>query len=149
MDSCYQALLMAFASTLCQISNVCYRSRWSPSASYQMNKIAGCTCASNARNIFNVDKQSLQHFRVVSMSNRCRSDGLCYLGIQLRSSRCRWSNHHGSLSLTWIILNPNIANSNSFTVEVWEWISDFTPHFIIDMITYIISPTGITVNPCQ
>ena len=25
---------------------------------------------------------------------------------------------------------------NSVTVEVWEWISNFIPHFIMDVITY-------------
>ena len=25
---------------------------------------------------------------------------------------------------------------NSCTVEVWEWITNFTPHFVMDEITY-------------
>ena len=27
-------------------------------------------------------------------------------------------------------------NFNGCTIEVWEWISNFTPHFIMDVITY-------------
>ena len=27
-------------------------------------------------------------------------------------------------------------NFNGFSVEVWEWIKNFIPHFIIDVITY-------------
>ena len=33
------------------------------------------------------------------------------------------------------ITNP-FPNFNGATVEVWEWISDFIPHFIMDVITY-------------
>ena len=32
-----------------------------------------------------------------------------------------------------IYLFPNL---NGFTIEVWEWVSNFTPQFIIDVITY-------------
>ena len=28
-------------------------------------------------------------------------------------------------------------NFNSATVEVWEWISNFIPHFIMDVISYL------------
>ena len=34
--------------------------------------------------------------------------------------------------LTWI----NFNNYNGCTVGVWEWISNFIPHFIMDVITY-------------
>ena len=30
----------------------------------------------------------------------------------------------------------SFPNFNSCTVEVWEWISNFTPHFMMDVITY-------------
>ena len=33
--------------------------------------------------------------------------------------------------LTYLFLNLNIS-----TVEVWEYISDFIPHFIMDVVTY-------------
>ena len=33
------------------------------------------------------------------------------------------------------ITNP-FSNFNSTTIEVWEWISNFIPHFITDVITY-------------
>ena len=34
-------------------------------------------------------------------------------------------------------------NFSGTTVEVWEWISDFMPHFIMDVVTY---PKGAPVN---
>ena len=33
------------------------------------------------------------------------------------------------------VTNPS-PNFNGCTVEVWEWISNFSPHFIMDVITY-------------
>ena len=33
--------------------------------------------------------------------------------------------------ITYLFLNLNIS-----TVEVWEYISDFIPHFIMDVVTY-------------
>ena len=36
-----------------------------------------------------------------------------------------------------------LPNFNGATVEVWEWINNFIPHFIMDMINH---PAGITVN---
>ena len=33
-----------------------------------------------------------------------------------------------------------------YTVEVWEWISDFLPHFIVDVITYGVSFVSIWVG---
>ena len=33
------------------------------------------------------------------------------------------------------ITNPS-PNFNGYTVEVWEWISDFIPHFMMDIIIY-------------
>ena len=54
-----------------------------------------------------------------------------------------------TLLLKWINFNPSIdklshelklliscPNFNSAIVEVWEWISNFIPHFVIDMIIY-------------
>ena len=42
-------------------------------------------------------------------------------------------NQHGV-----ILIPARISNHtpNSATIEVWEWISNFTPHFIICVITY-------------
>ena len=34
------------------------------------------------------------------------------------------------------IINP-FQNFNGCIVEVWEWISNFIPHFIMDEITYL------------
>ena len=41
----------------------------------------------------------------------------------------------------WDEITYSISKFNGRIVD--KWISDFTPHFIIDVIT------GITVNPCQ
>ena len=38
---------------------------------------------------------------------------------------------------------PNFKISNSCTVEVWESTSDFTPRFVMNVITYLISPLSI------
>ena len=57
------------------------------------------------------------------------------------------------LLLTWFNFNPSMnkyhmpgkvwdgitypfPNFNGATVEVWEWINNFIPHFIMDVITY-------------
>ena len=37
-------------------------------------------------------------------------------------------------------------NFNSCTVAVWEWIINFIPHFILDVITYPISMLGFKLN---
>ena len=29
-----------------------------------------------------------------------------------------------------------IPSFNGFTIEIWDWISNFIPHFIMDIITY-------------
>ena len=31
-----------------------------------------------------------------------------------------------------------MLNFNSCTIEVWEWINNFTPHFIMDVINYLL-----------
>ena len=66
----------------------------------------------------------------------------------------------GSLSLTWIYLGPGVDKQsqaqwivewNYFpipklsgcTVKIWEWISNFIPHFIMQLPTH----TGIQINP--
>ena len=36
----------------------------------------------------------------------------------------------------WDELTDPFPNFNSATVEVWEWMSNFISHFIIDVITY-------------
>ena len=51
-----------------------------------------------------------------------------------------------TLIQTWVSVHPPSAEReeiahpfgifNRFTDEVWEWIGDFTPHFIMDVITY-------------
>ena len=49
----------------------------------------------------------------------------------------------GPLLLTWFNFNPNMdeitypfPNVNGGAVDVWEWRSNFIPHFIMDVITY-------------
>ena len=46
----------------------------------------------------------------------------------------------------WDEITYPFPNFNGCTVEVWEWISNFTPHFIIDVITYPCS--GIKMKQC-
>ena len=36
----------------------------------------------------------------------------------------------------WDEITYPFPNFNGCTIEVWEWISNFIPHFIIDVITY-------------
>ena len=43
------------------------------------------------------------------------------------------SNH--MLRKVWDKITHPSPNINGYTVEVWEWISNFTPHFIMDAIT--------------
>ena len=83
----------------------------------------------------------------------------CKYNLQLINSwwiliggRC-WHYNPGTPLLTWFNLNPSwisnhmrgtvwgeitdpFPNFNASTVEVWEWISNFIQHFIMDLITY-------------
>ena len=47
-------------------------------------------------------------------------------------------------SKVWIEITYPFPNFNGATVEVWEWIYNFIPQFIMDVITY---PCWIKVNP--
>ena len=48
----------------------------------------------------------------------------------------------------WDEITYPFPNYNGSTVEVWEWISNFIPHFILDVITYrILIHTRIKVYP--
>ena len=38
-----------------------------------------------------------------------------------------------------------IPNVNGYTVEVWEWIHNFIPHFIMDVITYPCCDQSLTI----
>ena len=53
------------------------------------------------------------------------------------------SNH--MLSEVWDKIAYPFPNFNRVTLEVWEWISDFIPHLIKDVITY---SCWININPC-
>ena len=39
-------------------------------------------------------------------------------------------------SKVWDEITYSLPNFNGATVEVWEWISNFVPHIIMDVITY-------------
>ena len=41
------------------------------------------------------------------------------------------------LSKVWDEITYAFSNFNGCTVEVWEWIRNFIPHFTMDVITYI------------
>ena len=46
-----------------------------------------------------------------------------------------WISNH-IIGKMWDEFTYPFQNLNSATVEVWEWISNFIPHFIMDIITY-------------
>ena len=46
-------------------------------------------------------------------------------------------------SKLWVEIIHPFPNVNVCTVDVWEWISKFTPHLMIDVITY---PCGDQIN---
>ena len=64
------------------------------------------------------------------------------------TSLCQNPYHLGPPLLTWFKFNPSIhynvwdeiayafPNFNGYTVEVWEWISNFLPHLTGHVITY-------------
>ena len=45
-----------------------------------------------------------------------------------------WKNKH-MLSKVWDQITHPFPNINGTTIEIWEWISNFIPHFIMDAIT--------------
>ena len=46
-----------------------------------------------------------------------------------------WMSNHMASKVWDDIVNP-FPNSNGCTVKVWEWISDFILHFMMDVINY-------------
>ena len=63
-----------------------------------------------------------------------------------------FSEKQGALLLKWFNFDPSgnyirhkgwneiiqlLANFNGATVEVWEWVSNFIPHFTTHVITYV------------
>ena len=58
---------------------------------------------------------------------------LLLTGIQLLISA--WISNHMS-SKVWDEITYPFPNFNGCAIEVWEWISEFIPHFILDVITY-------------
>ena len=57
----------------------------------------------------------------------------CYQGThQVSSAPIRKCN----LSEVWVEIAYPFPNFNGWTVEVWEWISNFSPNIIKDVITY-------------
>ena len=45
----------------------------------------------------------------------------------------------------WDEITYPFVNLNGYTIEVWEWISNFIPQFKLDVIIH----RGIQVEPCQ
>ena len=68
-----------------------------------------------------------------------RSSGtMSYIINDLRPQRplsLTWMSNH-MLSKVWGEITYPFPNFNGCTVEVWEWLSNFMPHFIKDVITY-------------
>ena len=59
-----------------------------------------------------------------------------------------WISNH-MLSILWDGIGYPFANFNGFTVEVWEWISNFISHYVMNVITYqLLIRAGINVNLC-
>ena len=46
-----------------------------------------------------------------------------------------WISNHMAREV-WDEITYVFPNFNDYTVEVWEWISNFIPHFMMDAITY-------------
>ena len=57
------------------------------------------------------------------------------MGINLYPA---WISNYMSSKVLGEITYP-FQNFNRSTVEVWKWISNFIPHFILDVITYQVS----------
>ena len=57
-----------------------------------------------------------------------------------------WVSNHMH-SKVWDEITYPFPNLNSCTIEVWERISNFTPHNIMDVITYPMIQAGIEVKP--
>ena len=132
-----------------------------PCASCQIRKIAGCACAGNAGNIFPrhrlqrkplVSYPGMHHGTCVTHVPWCMSGSLTRGGgenVPVIPGACApailriWQEAHGltlihgkrmSNAMWDAIIHP-FPNFNGATVKIWEWISNFIPHFIIDLIT--------------
>ena len=47
-------------------------------------------------------------------------------------------------SKVWDEITDPFPNFNGCTIEVWEWISNFIPHIMMDVITY--PPVNISIE---
>ena len=56
-----------------------------------------------------------------------------------------WISNHMA-SKVWVEINHPFLNFNVTTVEVWQWVSNFIPHIIMDVTTLIHA--GCKVKPC-
>ena len=45
-----------------------------------------------------------------------------------------WISNHMS-NKVWDDISSPLPNSNGYFVEIWEWVSNFIPHFMVDAIT--------------
>ena len=68
----------------------------------------------------------------IALSNE-RRHYICY-AFSHRLWPCSTNNHMHSK--VWDETNYPFRNFNGCTVEGWQWISNFTPHIILDAITY-------------
>ena len=70
-----------------------------------------------------------------------RGQGPIYYSLTLKLA---WISNHIPTK-AWLNLAHPFQNFNGCAFEVWEWISNFIPQFIMDVITY---PCWVKVNPC-
>ena len=56
-------------------------------------------------------------------------------GIEQCHCLNRWKSNHIHYKV-WDEITKILPNFSGATVDVWEWISNFIPHFIMDVITY-------------
>ena len=70
-----------------------------------------------------------------------KEDPFYYHGLIVISA---WMNNH-TPSKKWVEINHLFPNFNGCTVEIWEWIINFIPHFVMAVITY---PSSIESELC-
>ena len=76
--------------------------------------------------------------RLVIINEFCKKLYLCipfYLYKHIFDLITAWTSNYAYHNVWDEIINP-FSKFNSATVDVWEWISNFTPHFTGHMITY-------------
>ena len=82
-----------------------------------------------------VHPQNMHSFRNVRCLVLVRYD-LPYTSAFFTNFNPRWIINHTPCNV-WDEITYPFPNFNGCTVDVWEWINNFIPHFIMDVITYL------------